>query len=335
MPGWKVLAAVAAVAVLIGVPWYFKMVTTPAPGVVPGTTASTSTTKLVIEMTGGFAYVPDVAKRTFEVGYLTDVNLKNSAGSLLCKVDEIGTELTVLRGKIVSSTPSPEPPNRTFNLDGIDVTIPALNSANIPLTLSRPAFPPVPPRPASQTGWSNLQFVPSLIDFHPASRIRSTWRDEVDGRFELLGGTVSATFPTDPSIERADFEFKLGTTSKGNFAATDKVIYTVDVPGTGVELKFAKSKVGTSSPKYTTVRIEPTAAGETVRLKLRGLHGSDSLSSFLPGQEVKDYCAFYSLLTPAPESTNEMVKVIYNGPPGTFAPGKKPSPGYFCMGDWF
>jgi hypothetical protein len=83
------------------------------------------------------------------------------------------------------------------------------------------------------------------------------------------------------------------------------------------------------------IKLEPTAPGQPVRLKLRGVHSSDSMSSFLPNQEVHDFCAFYSLIEPKPESKADMVKMTYNGPPGVFVPGKKPSPGFFCNGDWF
>jgi hypothetical protein len=70
-------------------------------------------------------------------------------------------------------------------------------------------------------------------------------------------------------------------------------------------------------------------------LKLKGLHAPNAVSSFLPGDEVKDFCAFYSLIEPKQSST-EMVKVFYNGPPtGSLPPGAKPSPGFFCMGDGF
>ena len=291
--------------------------------------SSAATTKLIIDITGGFAYVPDQANRTLEVAYLNDVEIKETAAGVervVCAVDQIGTELIVVRGNIVSSSP---PANRTFNLDKTVVKIPALDNVSTPLTFTRGSWPPAPAKPANVSHWQNLLYVPSLKDHHPNSGIRPNWRAEVNGRLVLKGGNIVATLPTDPSIEKADFEFRKGTSSLGSFAVTDKTIYSVDVPGTAIELLLQDSPFN-----YGTVRIEPTAPGQPVRLKVRGLHHPGAVSSFTTGQEIGDFCAFYSLLEPRPASS-DMVKVFYNGPPGMLAGGAKPSPGFFCMGDWF
>ena len=323
MSGRKLFLPIAGLGLLIAV-----AACSGGPGVAgPGSTSTVApTTQLIIEITGGFAYVPDVPKRTLEIAYLNDVEMKDTAGNLICAVDEIGTDLIVLRGKIVS--PAAPPPNRTFDLDGTVVTIPALDNATTPLTYNRPIGHPNPAKPANPGQWINLQYVPSLKDFHPNTGIRPTWRNEVNGRVVLKGGNVVATVPTDPAIEKADFEFKQGATSKGSFAVTDKIIYTVDVPGTAVELQL------TSALGSTTLKIEPPSPGKPVKLKLHGLHGADGISSFVQGQEVREFCAFYSLLEPK-QPASQMVKMFYNGPSGTFAPGAQPSPGYFCSGDGF
>lgn len=323
MSGQKRLLTVTALSVLIGVT---AGCAGGCKGTNPAQIATPMSTRLIIEITGGFAYVPDVPKRTLEVAYLNDVDMKDANGKTICAVDQIGTQLTVLRGKIVSSG---APPNRTFDLDGTVVTIPALDNLTTPLTYNRPIGHPNPAKPTSTAQWTNLQYVPSLKDFHPGTGIRPTWRSEVNGRVVLKGGNVVATVPTDPAIEKADFEFRQGTTPKGSFALTDKIIYTVDVPGTLVELQLTRA-LGA-----TTLKIEPPAPGKPVRLKLHGMHGADGISSFVQGQEVLDFCGFYSLLEPRqPES--QMVKMIYNGPPpGSFVPGAQPSPGYFCPGDGF
>ncbi len=333
MSGRKRFVAVVGLGVLIGVAAGCAGGCSPGS---PGPSSATSTapmTKLIIEITGGFAYVPEVSGRTLNIAYLNDVEIKETVAGverIICQVDQIGTELSVLRGNIVDPPLSQVPPNRTFNLDKAVVKIPALNTVNTPLIYNRPAFPPSPAKPTNANHWKNLQYVPSLKDHHPNSGIRPTWRNEVNGRVELRGGTLEATVPTDPGIEKADFEFKKGTTSRGSFAATDKTIYTVDVPGNFVELQ-----VTGWGYSFGTVKIEPPNPGQPVRLKLKGLHAPNAVSSFLPGDEVKDFCAFYSLIEPK-QSSSEMVKVYYNGPPtSSFPPGAKPSPGYFCMGDGF
>jgi|SoiMethySBSTD1v2_1073268.scaffolds.fasta_scaffold65995_2 hypothetical protein len=325
MSGRKLFLPIAGLGLLIVV-----AACSGGPGVAgPGSTSTAApTTQLIIEITGGFAYVPDVPKRTLEIAYLNDVELKDATGKVICAVDEIGTDLIVLRGKIVS--PASPPPNRTFDLDGIVVTIPALDNTTTPLTHNRPIGHPNPAKPANTSQWANLQYVPSLKDFHPNTGIRPTWRSEVNGRVVLKGGNVVATVPTDPAIEKADFEFKKGATSFGSFAVTDKIIYTVDVPGTAVELILTRAVGATVGS--TTLRIEPPAPGKPVKLKLHGLHGADGISSFTQGQEVPDFCAFYSLLEP---KQSDMVKMFYNGPPVTVGPAGQPSPGYFCPGDGF
>jgi len=321
MSGRKLFLPVAGVALLIGV-----AACSGSSGGPGSSSTAAPTTKLIIEITGGFAYVPDVPKRTLEIAYLNDVEMKDTSGTIICAVDEIGTELIVLRGKIVSPS---APPNRTFDLDGTVVTNPALDNTTTPLTYNRPIGHPSPAKPSTPGQWSNLQYVPSLKDFHANTGIRPTWRNEVNGRVVLKGGNVVATVPTDPSIEKADFEFRQGTTSKGSFAVTDKIIYTVDVPGTAVELQLTRS-LGS-----TTLKIEPPAPGTPVKLKLHGLHGADAVSSFVQGQEVREFCAFYSLLEPK-QPASEMVKMFYNGPPASsFPSGAQPSPGYFCGGDGF
>ena len=81
---------------------------------------------------------------------------------------------------------------------------------------------------------------------------------------------------------------------------TDKTLYTVDVPGNEVEIQFQPRQ-----PKgYKRVRWS-RSPGQPVKLRLRGLHEHDRLArSSATGQELADFCAFYSLLDTAPKASS-------------------------------
>jgi hypothetical protein len=308
------------------------------------------TTRLVIEITGGFAFVPTPPEHMLEVAYLEDVKLfedmngdgdESDAGELVCEVDQIGTELMVVRGKIVSaaqgSSPATPPASKKFNLDKAVITFPQLETANIPLKFKRNGWPPTPPKPldpSKDAEWADLQFVPGLRHYHSAS-IPPTWRSSVNGRVVLKGGTVVAARPSDPQIEKASFDFKTTAgTQKFQGAVTDKTIYTVDVPGTQIELAISNATNG-----YTKLVLEPNATGEAVRLTLRGLHAAGTAASLGGGDRLKDFCAFYSLVEPRPKFADWLVPhyvaaALPSLNQGPFA-GGQPSPGFFCTGDGF
>ena len=67
----------------------------------------------MIEVSGGFAYVPTPADNKLEIAYLKDTKVTG------CDVDQLGTDLVVEEGTIVE--PSPAPPTRQFDLAGARV----------------------------------------------------------------------------------------------------------------------------------------------------------------------------------------------------------------------
>jgi hypothetical protein len=320
----------------------------------------TPKTKLTIEITGGFAYVPNYTDGHLEIGYLGPVKLRNDTNRdgvvnasdaprdadgdgdvdvddvpVICDVHPVGHRLQILRGEIVEfDPPALLPEDRIFDLDQADVTIPALETANIPLKVNRTnpgTFPPSPSKASTPGHWQDLQYVPSIKERHPGTGIRPTWRDEVNGRLVLRGGTINGTKPSDPDIETKTFEFQLAGSSKGSFSITDKTIYEVDVPGDTIELVFTDSALG-----YKRLKLKAPAGSPSVKLSLRGLHESGTAATYLPGQKMPDFCAFYSLLD---KSFNEADWLTVHFPTTTVAvtvPGiGQPSPGYFCDGGWF
>jgi hypothetical protein len=78
--------------------------------------------------------------------------------------------------------------------------------------------------------------------------------------------------------------------------------------------------------------IKPNLPGEAVRLRLRGLHAMNTPPN--DGDELKDFCAFHTLLTPDVKSP-DYVRIFYKAPPRPLNGDGMPSPGYFCDGNMF
>ncbi len=292
----------------------------------------TPSTRLEIEITGGFAYVPTPAQNLLEVAYLNDVAMKDGAGATICEVDQIGTELMVERADIVTADPMAAPANKKFNLDKAVVTFPALETAGLPLSISKGAWPPSqvkPGNPDDDGEWKDMKYVPGLKDYHSGSSLRPDWRSVVNGRVVLKGGTIVGTRPSDPVIKKAHFDFKASGVSKFMGAITDKTIYVVQVPGNEVEILLSNATSG-----YTRFVVKPSASyPAAVRLTLKGLHAMSTSGSLTGGQPLNDFCSFYELLQPVPNVADWLVP-HYVALPATTA-GGQPSPGFFCPGDWF
>ena len=307
--------------------------------------APAGSTRLIIEISGGFAFIPEPSNQRIHVAYLNDVFVApdtdtNGDGSItpadapVCDVQQIGTELKVIRGVVTESLPvAKTPANRTYDLAGARVTLPHLTGS----TPTAVRTLPTPTNVTSPASWTDLHFVPSIKEFHAGSQVIPGWRSKVNGFISLRGGTFVGSTPTDPLVQSAYFEFKQNNIVVGRSAVTDKVIYTVDVPQDYVQLNFSGSAIG-----YTRLKIEPPPSGGPVRLRLRGLHSMNTAASYADGDEIKDFCAFYSLFKktpssaePTPMSSAERLKMFYKNATPPLASGDQPSPGFFCDGSWF
>lgn len=297
-----------------------------------------TTTRLEIEFSGGFAYVPTPGLRMLEVAYLNDVELKedtdkiaSTPDEIVCKVDQVGTQMMVVRGEIVSFSPSSAEEPRLLDLDQAVVTFPGLESANLPLTYNRTPWAPTPLKPVdpgNAAHWTDLQYVPSIKDQHPGTDIMPGWRGVVNGRFVLKGGKLAGTLPSDPTIQGTHFNFKLAGVARGSVAVTDKTRYTVDVPGNQVEIHF-----NPDAQNIKSMVIKPNQPGEAVRLRVKGLHAMGTGARLADGEQLSDACAFYQLLQPRPAKA-EWLTVHYSAPAASPG-GGQPSPGYFCSGESF
>lgn len=311
----------------------------------PPGVASGPTTRLEIEITGGFAYVPTTADNHLEIAYLNSVDMKedidtdgdgviDQPNKSVCNVQQIGTELKVTRGSITTSQPMAAPASNEFNLDQAVVTFPALEGANQTLQLARGPWPPTgssaPANPDVEGDWNDLKWVPKLTDHHNSSTLNPNWRTMVNGRVVLRGGQLRATFPSNPILKRAKFDFKDSTGSRFSTAATDKMIYTVDVPGTEIEMLLSDATSG-----YERIVIKPQ--GNLVRLTLKGLHSMSAQPSLANGAPLTDFCTFYQLMQPVPKAKDFLVPhYLASTTAGQTGPGgAAPSPGFFCMGDGF
>ena len=341
-------AVVVVTMVMLAAVWYWRG----GPGVAP----ATPTTKLVIEISGGFAYVaPTGTDNHLEIAYLNDFVLWKDANKNntmdpdeiefddlngndrrdpgepdMCNVNQIGTELKVIRGTIIGHDPSAQslPASREFNLDKAVVKFPALEAANIPLTIGNLNWPPPaanPVNPDAEAEWVDM--VPALLKKHTSSAIDPNWRTMVNGRVVLPGGLIKAAIPSSPIFKKARFDFKANHSFKFKAAMTDRTKYTVDVPAGTVEIQLSGATNG-----FTKLVIQPQ--GNTVELSLRGMH---DLGSAIPGDgaPLKDFCAFYQLMQSRPDKKDFLVPHYIAAPGGTGGAGGVPSPGFFCPGDWF
>src|SRR5689334_20719087 len=218
MPVSKIAFAVAGGIATIGtVAWILIGNKTPPPPPPKSTT-------LEIEINGGFAYVPAADKTKLEVAYLNDVtlrddlnnddNVEDPAEPVVCQIDQIGTQLQVIRGNIDSAASGPYPPSRIFDLEKTSVSFPQLVPGEVrykrktwePYPLRAPNSPP--PNPHAKRLWEDLQYVPSIFDHHGLP-IRTDWRTKVaNGIMTLSGGDIEGGYPTDPLIEKTAFDYK-------------------------------------------------------------------------------------------------------------------------------
>jgi hypothetical protein len=246
-----------------------------------------------------------------------------------CNVDQIGTQLIVDRGVVESSVGGATVVvGQPQDIDKAVIRFPALETANIPLTIDKgPTWPPTPATPGNpdnEADWKDM--VPTLRSYHGGT-INPNWQSIVNGRIVLPGGNIKATLPSNSLFKKAHFEFKASNALKFKAAMTDKMIYTVDVPGPTVELQVTGATSG-----LTKLVLQPQ--GNRVVLFLRGRHNMS-----VPGDQapLKDFCTFYQLLQPMPDPKDFLTPTYIAATPATPPPPgtQKPSPGFFCSGDWF
>jgi len=319
MTSRHVLFAVALVAAGIGV-----YVARPA--------AQSSTTVLEIEISGGFAYIPEPANNKLAIAYL------NSYSGPDCNVPQIGTELMIIRGKVDDyDGPTPMPPSRIFNLDKAKVTFRSL--PNWPVDYPRRNWKPDPLKASHlDPAWRDNQYIPKITDHTGLTGYKiKDWRNDkklVNGYMELRGGILTGAAPSDPTIEKASFAFEVGGVYQDTVSGTDKTIYRVVVNDDKVDIRFSGSSEG-----YRKLVLKPNASGEPVRLRLRGLHAMGAAATLADGEEIKDFCVFHQLLTTptggAPPSSDKWVKIFYKAPDANLYGAAMPSPGFFCDGGSF
>ena len=302
-----------------------------------------SVTKLEIEISGGFAYIPSQNEKTLYVAYLNSVEVKEdtdndpkTAEEIVCSVPQVGTELMVVRGVVDDyQGPMPMPATRVFDLDKAQVRLPRLNNANTPTAL-RKSWKPLPVKASANAHWVDLQYLPRIADHTGLTnrKIKPNWRSDknINGFIALKGGALTGTTPTNPIAEKAEFEFKVAGASQGYVSGTDKTVYKVDVPDDKVEIVFTGSAHG-----YKRLVLKPNSPGEAVRLRVRGLHATNVPPK--DGEELKDFCVFHSLLEP-PVTSKNYVRIFYKEPSSAAfaiaaAGDGMPSPGFFCDGNMF
>ena len=169
-------AAALAAVTLGGGGWLaFGQPGTP-PEIVEATQPSTA---LEIEFVGGFAFVQSNPR--LDVAYLNDVSIKLSetrplntgeTDRVVCDVHQLGAQLEVVRGNIVSSVQATQQEllTKIFELNGKkNVTFPGLEAGNAPLNATHtwPPTPPLPTPPTDPNQWLPLSYMPGLTKHRP------------------------------------------------------------------------------------------------------------------------------------------------------------------------
>ena len=302
--------------------------------------AQPPSTALEIEFVGGFAFVQSNPR--LDVAYLNDTSIKLSetrplkTGELdrvVCDVHQLGAQLEVVRGTIVSSVQASQQEllTKIFELNGKkNVTFPALEAGNDPLNATH-TWPPTPPLPipaTDATQWRPLRYIPGLTKHHSMTGPHANWDSKVNGRIRLKGGTVTAGVPSTPQMQVSHFNFKNHAgTQLFTGAMSDRAIYTATVTGNNIAIVFSPG--GTS--QVIRLEIAPLVAGEAVKLRVRGKHNGTGPPA---NGMLTDFCAFYSLFDHIPPH-EEWIEPFLVQPGVVVANGAQPSPGFFCPMDWF
>lgn len=298
---------------------------------------------LELELYGGFAYLHQGGDAVVNVAYLRD----NSGPGSECAsnpVDQLGVDLMVVSGTIVQ--PATPPPNRMFEVSGTVVTFPGLASSTDPLSVTRSPRKEKPVDPANDTHWYDLQWVAGIssgapgTEF-PSAKLKSNWRNIVDGYVELQHGLLQAAHPSDLVARDTIFEFRTRTQAAGSGfrqAMTDRTIFTAKVPTdrVAIDLKVHNAPSPTPASPVSRIEVVPTGPGRPVQLKLIGRHSHATPPALKVGEPVKHFCAFYALLerTPPITEAEQLLPYVYQISARNRDNVGQPSPGPYCPGDW-
>jgi hypothetical protein len=309
-----------------------------------GQSAPQAEVMLEVEMFGGFAYIKEAGR--LHVAYLKDVTSAPASSGGGCNVHQLGTDLKLISGEIVS--PLPPDPDRMWDLENAIVTFPGLATPG-PVLDAPDGHRPVngPSNPDDDTLWAeDLRFVPRITtgtagSDYPNHRKSKNWRQKVNGYIEIPRGVVRGSHPSDHDLRRTLFEFKTRNSATGAtpfvHALTDRVIWRVPVRGDRIQISLK----GASKAPHEIV-IRPTR-GNRVQLKLIGRHTHGTPASLEVGTELDHFCAFYELLerqsaSPAsPAFVDRLTPYVFQIPPPvtTSAGTGQPSPGPLCPGIGF
>jgi hypothetical protein len=329
---WVVLILIVGIAWLV---WYNWPKT---PSVI---------TKLEMQAIGGFAYIQPPDANELSIAFLADYKTTEPDPADVCDVDQLGVDLMVTSGTIVSVASSTNPPleipaNRTFKLAGAEVRFPDLVKSSQPLVINRGnrPTPPGPFGPVNPGDWDEVKWVPGMsyakgrrapaVDY-PNSKLNLKWLEMIDGRVVLEKGVISAAHPSDVAAKDSIFQFKSksGVTNPFQQAITDTTIFRADIPADQIVINLTGAE-----SRFTQIVIKPALPNRPVRLKLKGLHAHNTPPELGLNEPIHHFCAFYQLLSPVPSAKDQLIPHRISGPTIAALTGQ-PSPGPFCAGDWY
>jgi len=281
-------------------------------------------TRLVMNVTGGFKYAYSEAGHQLEIAFLKDTPGDPNKGE--CYVHQLGVELTVKEGDII--VPAAPPADKKFDPAGAVITFDGATTAK-PLNVARGTRPQAPFQPLSRNtdaDWMDLSWVPSIQFFMPESTLAENWRSKADGRVVLTQGTLLGAKPSDDAAVNGVWDFtRKSDGAKFRQAATDRTVYTTEIPGDRIVINLANAKSG-----ITRIEIKPTSTSRPVNLLLVGRH-MEAAAQLHVGETITHFCAFYELLSKVPPM-NERFLPVFAGDPSKPLQGQ-PTPGAYCPGE--
>lgn len=279
-------------------------------------------TRLELEAYGGFAYVHNPQNNRLEIAFLKDTDVPG------CNVDQQGVDLMVTSGNIIE--PSPAPDTKMWDVSASVLRFPDLEAGGGALVATRGPRPTgAPGNPANEADWHDLQWVAGIGQEYQNSTLNPDWLSKVDGRLVLTRGVIRAASPSDVVARDAVFEFRRPSgTGSYSQSITDTTNFEVQVPSNQVVINL-------SGPPGRIV-VVPIAPGQPVTLRLMARHAPQTSSALPFNGPVEHFCAFYQLLQPVPDASQQLIPYFVGNPkvPAAASAGQ-PSPGPFCPANWF
>jgi len=276
-----------------------------------------------------------------------------------CKVPQLGVDLKIDDGQIISPVGSPTTIEVSTNvvtlggssgavrLDGIpgahlkpSASAPSAAAVSNAATtaMSGPGGNKQPSPRLMDDDWRDLFWVPHTRLNYLDRPVDPNWRtNAVTGYMTLAGGRITAGTPSDGASVNGLWEFRTKTPgSRPTYqqAITDRLRYFTDVSGTNVTITLTDAATGVVKQQIV---VAPVDNRKTVGLILAGRHSAQMPIEI--GDPLEHFCTFYQMMQKEyrPGVNDQLIPYFIGDgstPNSTLGTGAQPTPGLYCPGDW-